>query len=134
MWSEKAPARADFDCLPRSVRTARQDCGDGSRRGHHTRRVTRGRKYQRDRIAAAGPLGAGYSAAGRDEVVIGVEVGVGTEAAERRNAQRDRTRVHAANRFVVETQLAQPRGSVSGDDDIGPSDQLFDASTRCAIV
>ena len=131
---ESAGQNRDFDRLPCPVRTAREDRCDRRCRRHHARRITRSRKNQRDRIAAARPLTAGDSTARRDEVVVGVEVGVGAAAAERRHAERNRARIYAVNRFGVESKLLQPRRCEAGDDDISPSNQLRDARLRCAIV
>ena len=131
---ESAGQKRDFDRLPCSVRTAREERRDRRCRRHHARRITRSGKHQRDRIAAARPLTAGDSTARRDEVVVGVEVGVGTAAAERRHAERNRARIYAVNRFGVESKLLQPRGCEAGDDDVSPSNQLRDARLRCAIV
>ena len=131
---ERAGQKRNLDGLPRSVRAAREERGDGRGRGEHSRRITRRRENQRDGIAAARPLAAGDSAARGDQVVVGVEAGVGTAASERRHAERNCARIEAANRLGIEVQLLEPGGREAGDYDISPSNQFLDAVIRCAIV
>ncbi len=108
MQREGAGQKRDLDRLPCSVRTAREDRGNRRRRRHHAGRITCRRKNQRDGIAAARPLASGDTAAGSDQVVVRVEVGVRAAAAERRHAERNRARIYPANRFGIEVQLPQP--------------------------